>query len=93
MDQLLNEVYQSESIWNTAHYANPVIDDLIVKARGQDFEGQKETYAEIQRTLIDEVPRLMIGYQPWLWGVRKDVRGVAAHPLAWVIVQDAWLDD
>ena len=92
-DQVLNEIWQSESIYNMSKYVNPPFDQLIIQARAQDLEGQKETYAEIQRTLIEDVPRLVIAWEPWMYGARKEVRSVAAHPLGWAIVQDAWLDD
>ena len=92
-DWFLNEIYTTGSIWNTSHYVNPVHDALFFKARGQDFEGQKETYAEIQRIQIDDVPRLIIGWTPWIYGVRKNVRNAAPHPAWYAIFNEAWLDD
>ena len=90
-DVVLNELYQSE--WDATNYDNPTWDELLIKARGQDLEGQKETYAEIQRILIDDVPRIVPAFMPLLYGSRTNVRGVDVHPLAWAILQDGWLDD
>ena len=68
-------------------------DALVVKARGQDFEGQKESYAEIQRILIEEVPVIKPAFLPVLYGVRNNLRGVAPHPMGWALLQDAWFAD
>ena len=92
-DQMLMETIDGESIWNAPRYDNPVVNDLIIKARGQDLQGQKESYAEIQRILIDDVPRLIPAFQAWLMGMRTDVRGVDIHPLGFMPLNDAWLDD
>ena len=82
----------SDSPFNCPRYSNPVVDALIEKARGQDLEGRKESYGEIQRILIDDVPRLVIVFQPWIYGVNKDLRGVAPHPRGLALIQDAWFD-
>ena len=91
-DQALARQIHSEAIFNCPRYSNPVVDELIEKARGQDLEGQKESYGEIQRILIDDVPRLIIVFQPWMYGVNKDLRGLAPHPRGFPIIQDAWFD-
>ncbi len=92
-DQMLNEAYSIESVWNAARYNNPAFEELLVKGRGETIEEQKETYAEIQRTLIEDVPRLVLAWQPQMYGARTNVRGVQPHPAVWILVQDAWLDD
>ena len=79
--------------WNAPAHSNAVLDELIFRARRETFEEQIVTYAEIQRILIDEVPRLIPVFQPELYGARANVRGVSPHPLAFPIIQDAWLDD
>ena len=91
-DQALSLEYHSDSAWNTAKYYSDTVDELIEKARGLDLAGQQETYGEIQRILIEEVPRVVVAFQPWLYGARKDVRGVDPHPLGHRIVQDGWFD-
>ena len=92
-DQALSIQYHSEAAWNAPRYKNKELDALMEKARGQDLEGQKESYAEIQRMLVDDVPRIIPAFTPWLYGARKDVRNADPHPLGWGLIQDAWLDD
>ena len=92
-DLALSAQYLSDSTVNAPRYNNPTFDALVVQARGESLEDQKVTYAEIQRILIDEVPRLVVAFQPWLYGARTDVRGAPPHPLGWAILQDAWLDN
>ena len=92
-DLALSIQYLSTTPWNDARYNNAVLDGLILKARGQDLEGQIETYAEIQRILIDDVPRIVAAYQPWSYGIRTNLRGVTPHPLGFPLLQDGWFDD
>ena len=92
-DQALSLQFHGESTFNASHYLDPVLDELIEKGRGQDFEGQQETYGEIQRILIENVPVIVAAFQPWLNGVRTNVRDADPHPLGWGFFQDAWLDD
>ena len=91
-DQSLSMQYHSSSSWNASFWDNPIVDGLIELARTQDFEGQKESYAEIQRILIEEVPRLVPAFQPWMYGASKDLRGVVPHPLGNRHIQEAWID-
>ena len=92
LDGVMSEVYDSASAMNVQQYFNPVLDDLIVKARGQNLEGQKDTYAEIQRLLVDDVQIIITAFRPATIGLQNHVRGVAAHPLDILILRDAWLD-
>ena len=86
-------LYHSESVWNAPGYNNPRFDELLFKYREQDLEGQKESYAEMQRMLIDDVPRIVPAFQPVMYGARLNVRGAKPHPYSWPIMSDAWLDD
>ena len=92
-DQALSIQIMSNTSWNTPHYNNAELDALIIRARGETLEDQIATYAEIQRILIEDVPRIIPAYQPWLYGARANVRGVSPHPLGWPLVNDAWIDD
>ena len=93
VDQLMELQYHSDSVWNAMNYSNPTYDALLVEARGQDLEGQKETYAEMQRILIDDVPKLTVAFQPMIYGSRNNVRDMVPHPYGWPILSDVWLDD
>ena len=57
-DSALSIQIHSSSDFNAPRYNNQVLDTEIVRARGQSLEDQEWTYAEIQRILIDDVPRL-----------------------------------
>jgi peptide/nickel transport system substrate-binding protein len=93
-DLALSIVYHSEAEWNESRYSNPVVDDLIIKARSQtNLEDRKETYAEVQRILIDDVPRILPVFQPYFVGLRNNVQGVEAHPNGWLILNNAWIDN
>ena len=98
VDQSLSIQYHSEGSWMVSRYdptklgASPNSDELIERARGESFEQQKETYAELQALLIEEVPRLNLVYVPIIWGARSDVRGITPHPLGWGLYQDGWFD-
>ena len=89
----LTAAYHSEARYNASHYSNPTYDALIERARGESLEDQKATYAEVQRLLIEEVPRLVAAFQPNLWGVRTHVRNADPHPFGYRIVQDIWLEE
>jgi peptide/nickel transport system substrate-binding protein len=91
-DAALSVVYLSDASWNESRYQNPTIDQLIVKARGQrDLAERRATYGEIQRVLIEDVPRIVAVFKPNLIGVRTDVRGIEVHPLNWPIFHAGWL--
>ena len=89
-DQALTIQSLSDAKWNSPQFKSARLDELVVKARGQDLAGQKESYAEVQQILIDNVPRIITTFTPWMYGVRNDVRGVAPHPLSWPIFQEGW---
>ena len=93
LDQALSTSFLSDGKWNETYWNNPEFDALVVRARGETLEQQKVTYAEVQRILIEEVPKLAIAYEPWLYGARTNVRGADPHPMGWGLIQDAWLDD
>ena len=93
-DAALSVVYLSDASWNESQYMNPTLDALVKKARGQrDLADRQETYAEIQRILIEDAPRIVAVFKPVLNGARTEVRGIEAHPLNWPIFHAGWLDE
>ena len=92
-DQALSVQSISAAPWNASRFFSDRLDELVLKARGERLEDQKVSYAEIQKILIDNVPRIIVAYKPVLYGVGNDVRGVNPHPLGWAIFNEAWLDD
>ena len=94
-DEAFSVVYKSDAIWNESRYSNPRVDELIVNARGQaDLADRRESYGEIQRILIDEVPRIIPVFRPIFQGLRHNVRGCEANQkAAELLVFRCWLDD
>ena len=87
--------YKSDAIWNESRYNNPRVDGLIIKARSQsDLADRRETYGEIQRILIDEVPRIIPVFRPIFQGLRHNVRDCEANQNAVeFLLFRCWLDD
>ena len=62
-------------------YYNDTLDELIERARGETLEQQRETYGEIQRILVDDVPSLVIANHPELYGARNNVQDAGPYIL------------
>ena len=93
-DAALSVVYLSDAAWNESQYKNPALDALVKKARGErDLADRQVTYGEIQRILIEDVPRIVAVFKPVLNGVRTNVRGIEAHPLNWPLFHEGWIDE
>ena len=94
-DEALSVVYKSDAKWNESRYSNPRVDELIIRARSQfDLTGRKESYEEIQRILIDEVPRIVVVFRPIFQGLRHYVRDCeATRRTVEFFVFGCWLDD
>ncbi|MBI4203061.1 MAG: ABC transporter substrate-binding protein [Chloroflexi bacterium] len=93
-DEALSITTLCDAAWNEAYYCNSELDALILKARGQaDEAARNETYADIQRILIDEAPRIIPAFRPIIVGYRSSVAGVEAHPNNWLILSEAWLNN
>lgn len=92
-DGALSVVMLSDAPWNEAHYQNPVLDALIIKARGQaNIESQKQTYLEIYNILVEDVPRIIPVFTPVLLGMRDNVNGLSAHAGRWLLLEYTWLE-
>ena len=86
--------YKSDAEWNESRYYNPRVDELIIKVRSQaDPSDRKEAYEEIQRTLIDEVPRIIPVFGPIFRGLRLNVRDCEANQKSKLLLYKCWLDD
>ena len=93
-DEALSVAYKSDAQWNESHYNNPRVDQLIIKARSQaDLESRRETYREIQRILIDEVPRIIPVFRPIFQGLRLNVRNCDANQKSKLLLFRCWLDN
>ena len=91
--QHLDLFYGSTSPWNAQRYQNQAVDNLVAMAKSQDAESAKVSYEEIQNTLIDEAPQLLVAFLPQLVAARSNVYGAGPHPVGWDYLQDAWIDE
>ncbi len=55
-------------------------------------EDQKQTYLEIYKILVDEVPRIIPVFTPILMGLADDVFGLEAHAGQFLLLENAWLE-
>jgi peptide/nickel transport system substrate-binding protein len=93
-DEALSVVYKSDAEWNESRYDNPRVDELIIKARSQaDLADRRESYGEIQRILIDEVPRIIPVFGPIFRGLRLNVHDCEANQKSKLLLYRCWLDD
>jgi len=93
LDESIAAAYKPDSPWNDAHYDNAEIMRLLTVARGQtDQQERAKTFAEIQRILRDDVPRIVVAFRPLFVAMRKDVMGFEAHPQYYPLLHDVWLD-
>jgi peptide/nickel transport system substrate-binding protein len=91
-DSALSIVGLSTAPWNEAQYRDPVVDTLILKARGQtDVAARRETYRELQKILAEQAPRIIPVFAPVFMGLRDNVQGVEAHPANFLMLETASL--
>ncbi|MEX1022349.1 MAG: ABC transporter substrate-binding protein [Dehalococcoidia bacterium] len=92
-DEALSIVYHSDAAWNEGHYYNPTLDALMESARGiADEDERRESYGDIQRILIEDVPRIIPVFRPIYAAHAENLHGFGAHPSNWPLFHDAWFD-
>jgi peptide/nickel transport system substrate-binding protein len=91
MDLMLTQAFHGASPYNAMRYFNDEFDALIERARGETQEQQIETYAEIQRILVDDVPMLVIGSSSLIYGARNNVEDVGPTPVRYRSLKYSWL--
>jgi peptide/nickel transport system substrate-binding protein len=69
------------SAWATHNYGNEELDSLILRAKGESLEQQRETYRRVQEILIENVPVLYVTFRPKIHGARTNVRDFAPSPI------------
>lgn len=61
---------------NDGHYCNPEVDKLLMQARTvTDLTKRKAVYDAADKIMQDDVPRIYLYYQPWLFATSKKVVG------------------
>ena len=92
-DEAIAVVYKSDAAWNESYWVSSELDSLLEQARGQvELSDRRETYAEIQRILVEEVPRIVTVFRPLFMAMSEDVQGLEAHPQYWPLLHETWLN-
>jgi len=91
VDVMLTQAYHSESAYNAFRYYNDTLDELMARARGETLAQQIETYGEIQRILVDDVPSLVIANHPVIYGARNNLHDVGPQTVRNRTLRNAWL--
>src|SRR5262249_12261002 len=94
VDTAIHPFFHSKGSWNERlfHYSNARVDEVLDKARltGKPEE-QKPLYLEFQK-LVPEAPAAYIAYAiNYVCAYRKEVQGVATHPMRWFDLRAASL--
>jgi peptide/nickel transport system substrate-binding protein len=64
------------------HYKNPKVDDLLAKGLVEsDTQKRSDIYLEIQKTLIDEAPFLVLFQGKFQMASKKSVTNLIIHPI------------
>ena len=92
IDAMLTQTLHGGSPYNAMRYYNDTLDELIERARGETLEQQRETYGEIQRILVDDVPSLVIANHPELYGARNNVQDAGPYIPRNRTLRNAWLE-
>ena len=86
----------SDARWNESRFSNPLIDQLIIKARGLvDGPERRAVYCELQRLIRDDGATLVPLFTDWLDARSERVQGWTGHPVGegdgFRIHETAWL--
>ena len=71
----------STSPWATHNWETDELNSLILRAKGETLDQQRETYRRVQEILIDNVPTIYVAFRPKIHGVRNNVRGFGPNPI------------
>ena len=71
-----------ESASNFGRFKNPMVDELMIRARGTiDEDERRGLYAEVAQIIIDEVPWVYTDQELPLLATRSSVEGLGSFPL------------
>ena len=92
-----NERFEHGGIdfYHLAGEHRPVAPQLRNRQAGSqaDLADRKQTYEEIQRILIDEVPRIIPVFRPIFQGLRLNVRNCDANQKQKLLLYRCWLSN
>ena len=79
---------------NRVGYNNPIIDDLIERARTTyDREERKKLYSQIQKILAEDLPYISLFYGDNIAVMNKQVQGVKIYPAGdFTFLKNVWIE-
>ena len=81
-ENFLAKLFHSASPWNYGSYANPAVDALLEKARGeQDVARRVELYRRVEEMVLDDAPAIPIAHHTYERLFQTYVKGVEVSGL------------
>ena len=71
----------STSPWATHNWETDELNSLILRAKGETLEQQRQTYRRVQEILIENVPVIYVAFRPKIHGARNNVQNFAPNPI------------
>jgi oligopeptide transport system substrate-binding protein len=94
-DTFLFPLFHSQSARNLFRYRNPVVDDLLVRARGEsDLARRVELYRRVEQIVLDDVPVIPVWHYTYERLFQRYVRSVEVNGLGdpYIPLRKVWLE-
>jgi ABC-type transport system substrate-binding protein len=92
IDETFMVAYHSQSKGNESNWRNPLLDELIDKARGEtDTNARQALYHQAQALLMTEGAVIIPYFTPVATAIRPNVQGFAHHPNGWLDFRTTWV--
>ena len=94
-DNFLHLLFHSKSPRNYTGYANPVVDDLLARARREPDLGRRvELYRRAEQIIVDDAPILPVWHQPYDRVFQPYVKSVEVNGLGdpYIPLRKIWLE-
>jgi ABC-type transport system substrate-binding protein len=94
-DNFLFRLFHSQSPRNLFGYRNPVVDDLLIRARGEaDLQRRVELYRRVEQLILDDAPVVPVWHATYERLFQKYVRGVEVSGLGdpYLPLRKMWLE-
>ena len=93
-EQMLSLIYLCDSSGTESKWCNEEFDALITEARGTlDVDARRELLTQAQQILADDGPIVCPYFRSYITAYTSRLHGFAAHPLRWLDLRRAWLED
>jgi peptide/nickel transport system substrate-binding protein/oligopeptide transport system substrate-binding protein len=94
-DNFLTKLFHSKSSRNFFGYANPIVDDLLARARNEaDLQRRVELYRRAEQAILDEAPIIPFWHYTYERLFQPYVRSVEVNGLGdpYIPLRKIWLD-